>query len=322
MRKRTQIPDPSLDRLEELWWNENAEIVEAVWAQPLSIREGVRSHYLMKAKKFFLDSDGDRPIGVLEVGCGSGWVGRMIAEPETIKIIGIDLSQRQIEIARENALKAGLDSACEYHCQNLADFVVSKKFDVACVLIHAIVHHLSWQEIHTVLREIASLGKGTRVFVYEPIYLEQNNNGSVWNKPISKKLVKVIANIPSMLGRAALIGKKQYYDQDLAGKVQYLCEQARKNAWVLSPKEVVFQESEFLQLLGQYFDISDRYLCNHTSFTVGQLAAMYKSPQIHNRFRQTILPLAIKGEQFLFKTGLLAEALDTYVFMGYECVVK
>ena len=32
MRERTQFPDPEIDREEEAWWNEQAGVVEAIWA--------------------------------------------------------------------------------------------------------------------------------------------------------------------------------------------------------------------------------------------------------------------------------------------------
>jgi 2-polyprenyl-3-methyl-5-hydroxy-6-metoxy-1,4-benzoquinol methylase len=322
VKQRTQIPDPTIDRLEELWWNQNAETVESVWAQPLIVREAVRNHYLLKAKQFFLQSSTKRPIGVLEVGCGSGWVGRAIAELETIKIIGIDLSERQIEIARRNAIEARIDSACEYHCQNLADFVMSKNYDVSCVLIHAILHHLSWQEIDTLLTQISSLGKNTRVFVYEPVYLGKENSYSQWNDSIYKKLAWLIARLPLMLGKTVLLGKKQFYNQALAKQMQSISKEAIQNNWVLSPKEVIFQETEFLESLSQYFDVGDRYLCNYTSMAIGHLVSMYESSKIYDVFSKTVLPLARSVDNFLFETNLLSQAASNYVFMGYECLVK
>lgn len=54
MQARLLSPDPLLDELEENWWNQNAETIEAIWAQPELVRQGVRQHYIKRAKKFFL----------------------------------------------------------------------------------------------------------------------------------------------------------------------------------------------------------------------------------------------------------------------------
>lgn len=321
MKERNQIADPVIDQLESAWWDQNAETVEAIWALPENIRSGIRSHYLKRTKEFFLESN-RRPLRVLEVGCGSGWVGRMIADLDTINVVGIDLSERQIEIARLNAVKAGLDSICEYRCQNLAELVMSNNHDVGCVLIHAILHHLSWQEIHAVLEQVASLGSETRVFVYEPVYLGHENSSSQWHQRIYQKLAWRLANLPARLGKALLRGKEQYYNQDLGAQLQSICEQAKQNGWVVSPKEVVFQESEMLAALGQYFQIRDRYLCNYTSMEVGQLAGMYNSSDLPESFCKLLLPFSRWSDRLLFETGVLPQVAGGYVFMGYECVVK
>lgn len=321
MKKRQQIADPVIDQLEAAWWDRNAETIEAVWAQPESIRLGVRSHYIKRAKEFFLESS-RRPLRLLEIGCGSGWVGRMIADLNTIKVVGIDLSERQIELARLNAVKAGIDSICEYRCQNLSDLVMSKDYDVACVLIHAILHHLSWQEIHAVLEQVASLGSETRIFVYEPVCLETANSSSKLHQRFCQKLIGRTANLPAMLGRTILRGKEQYYNKHLAEQLQFICEEAKKNDWVVSPKEVVFRESELLEVLSQYFHIRERYLCNHTSMAVSQLAAMYNSSNLYNIFGKLILPFSRWIDHLLFETSVLPQVAGGYVFMGYECIVK
>src|SRR5215207_10978184 len=171
MRLRSEAPDPEIDREEEAWWNEHAATIEAIWAMAAPVRRTIRGRYLDRTRKFFLDGTNARPARCLEVGCGSGWVGRMIAAPTTLELIGLDLATEQVRLAQENAKVDGLAGTTEYRCQNLADFTVRDAGSVQCVLIHSILHHLSWQEIRSVLKQLHALGKGTRIFIYEPAYL-------------------------------------------------------------------------------------------------------------------------------------------------------
>jgi SAM-dependent methyltransferase len=321
MRERSQISDPVTDQLEEAWWNQNAEVIEAIWAQPYAIRVAVRSHYMMQAKQFFLNGS-DRPIRVLEVGCGSGWVGRMIAEPGEIEILGIDLSEQQINLARQNVASEGLDSVCEYYCQNLANFVVNENPRVSCVIIHAILHHLSWQEIHIILSQIASLGAGTKIFVYEPVYLNRESSRSGIAAQVLYPWSGILSRIPRILSKILVQGQSKHLDCMLQEKVQTLCKESTEKGWVLSPKEIVFQEEELLTALSQYCLVNKRYLCNHTSIGACQPAVFYNSDRLHTLLSKTVLPLSIWIDHHLFKTNMIARVTNEYVFMGYECIVK
>jgi hypothetical protein len=88
MRLRSELPDPEIDREEEAWWNEHAATIEAIWAMAAPVRRTIRAPYLGRARQFFLEGTHLRPTRCLEVGCGSGWVGRMIAAPGKLELIG------------------------------------------------------------------------------------------------------------------------------------------------------------------------------------------------------------------------------------------
>ncbi len=322
-RKRNIIADEETNQLESKWWDENAQVIEAIWTLPEIIRLAVRGHYLKKAKSFFLcGSEKTEPLKVIEIGCGSGWVGRMIAEPNIINIVGLDLSEQQIQIANQEAIKADLSRTCQYYCQNLADFVVSENSNYNSVLIHAILHHLSWQEIHCIFKQVKVLGSGTKIFIYEPVYLSKHyrNKSFLWRT--LRKTIKVLFGFPYSLGKLFACRFEGSYNENLAKKLNCITEEASKNNWVLSPKEIVFEESDLLELLENYCEIKDRYLCNYNSIRVGQIAAMYKSKELHQQFSQIVLPLSRHIDNFLFASGLLSCINNDYVFMGYECILK
>jgi SAM-dependent methyltransferase len=322
-RTRNIIANEETNQLEAEWWDKNAQVIEAIWTLPESIRLAVREHYLKKAKSFFLcGSKKTETLKVIEIGCGSGWVGRMIAEPNIINIVGLDLSEQQIQMANQEAIKADLSEICQYYCQNLADFVVSENPNYNSVLIHAILHHLSWQEIHSIFKQITVLGSGTKIFIYEPVYLSKyyRNNSLIWR--ILRKTVKVLFGFPYSLGRFCACRFEKSYNENLTKDLNCIVEEASKNNWVLSPKEIVFEESELLDFLEKYCRIEDRYLCNYNSIRVGQIAAMYDSKELHQQFSQIVLPLTRHIDNFLFASGLFSCINNDYVFMGYECVLK
>jgi SAM-dependent methyltransferase len=322
-RTRSILSDDETNKLEAEWWNKNAKVIEAIWAFPESIRLAVREHYLKKVKSFFLyNSKNTEAFKVIEIGCGSGWVGRIIAEPTVLNIVGLDLSEQQIQIANEEAIKANVSETCQYYYQNLADFVLSEKSRYDSVLIHAILHHLSWQEIHDIFKQITILESGTKIFIYEPVYLSKHyrSNNFLWR--LLRKTIKIIFGFPYILGKIYTHIFNESYNKDLAKKIDDISKEASKNNWVLSPKEIVFEESELLETLRKYCTINNRYLCNYSSIRVAQIAAVYDNKELHKHFSQIVLPLSRCIDSFLFHSGLLACINDDYVFMGYECILK
>ena len=89
--ERIVVSTKELDELEKEWWNSNAETIEKIWAQNLDLQKQIRLFYLSRMKKFFLTGTNKKPFKVLEIGCGTGWVGRLIAGPG-LHIIGTDFS--------------------------------------------------------------------------------------------------------------------------------------------------------------------------------------------------------------------------------------
>ena len=321
MRERSQFPDPEIDREEEAWWNEHAEVVEAIWAMEEPVRRAIRTPYLDRARRFFLEGAATLPIRVLEVGCGSGWVGRMFADRDRLRILGLDLAAEQIRLAKENAARAGLAETCEYRCQNLADFTVNDAQSVSCVFIHAILHHLSWQEIRSVLAQLKALGRGTRIFIYEPVYLADPERAALPDTPAARR-ARFLALLPH---RARALFERIFRprrDLALVEKVHRLWHDAQRQGRVLSPKEVVFREAEILGALGEIGEVTARYLGNFTTMPMAQYATTLLNPTLQRLFTATVLPLSGWVDRTLFADGQMPAVTREYVFMGYHCVVR
>jgi cyclopropane fatty-acyl-phospholipid synthase-like methyltransferase len=78
-----------------------------------------------------------RPLRVLDVGCGYGRDSVFVAKSLGFRVLGIDISAKAIEMARENALKAGAKKA-EFKVSDFRE--LNSYFDV--VLVSNLYHLL------------------------------------------------------------------------------------------------------------------------------------------------------------------------------------
>ena len=67
---------------------------------------------------------------VIDVGCGSGVLSFVAARLGAKRVIGTDLSEEAIQVARENAVRLGLQDQVEFRSGNLLDPVRGEQADV------------------------------------------------------------------------------------------------------------------------------------------------------------------------------------------------
>jgi 2-polyprenyl-3-methyl-5-hydroxy-6-metoxy-1,4-benzoquinol methylase len=84
----------------------------------------------------------DPPARVADVACGVGWasIAIALAYPQ-VRVDGFDLDPSSIELARENARRAGVSDRVTFELRNAADPAAVAKYDLA-VIVEA-VHDLS-----------------------------------------------------------------------------------------------------------------------------------------------------------------------------------
>jgi len=243
----------SLNALELDLWNENADTIARVWEMPEQVSRIVRGSYLEHARRYFLE--GKERTTVLELGCGSGWVGQSLASP-ALSVIGMDFSAAQIERARMRAKKKGLEAYCRYVLNSVAKVGGhSPRADAA--LLHAYLHHLDEEEIETVLAELrTSLAPGARIWIYEPAFCTHAATTS--RAGLSTRMAFQLANLGSRLVRAAgkLSGLR---NAAVADRFDALTQLAHRNGWYLSPKEVPLDDSVFTAQLAQKFRVKNSY---------------------------------------------------------------
>lgn len=164
---RHRATTAALDHQEQEWWAANGDLEEAFcWAQTPLARRMLRRPYLKRARRFI--GAGAR---MLELGCGTGWVGLELIRGSDSTLIGLDTSFSQIARARSAAAAAGLTAQASFAVVGTAEAeaaTAGSSFDA--VIAHAFLHHLSAQEITAVLDESRSrLRPGGALVVVEPV---------------------------------------------------------------------------------------------------------------------------------------------------------
>ncbi|MBD2796206.1 class I SAM-dependent methyltransferase [Xenorhabdus sp. 18] len=83
---------------------------------------------VVEARTIF-DMAGDvRGKSILDLACGYGYFGRELRQRGASKVVGVDISEKMIELARAKSEQYGDD--LEFHVQNVCDMKSFGKFDI------------------------------------------------------------------------------------------------------------------------------------------------------------------------------------------------
>ena len=144
-------------KIAEEWWNPTGKFKPLHKFNPIRIsyiRDNITSSFKLKNKIKPLEK-----VKVLDIGCGGG----LLSEPMKrlgAEVVGIDASEKNIQVAKLHAKKNGLN--IEYHCTSPENFVTNTKFDV--ILNMEIVEHV--EDIDFFLKSSSKLlKKGGIMFV-------------------------------------------------------------------------------------------------------------------------------------------------------------
>ena len=151
-------------KIAEEWWDPNGKF------KPLHKFNPVRISYIKDSIiNFFKLNNHEKPldnIKILDIGCGGG----LLSEPMSnlgAKVVGIDASNKNIEVAKLHAKKNNLK--IEYLCTSPEKFNTEEKFDV--ILNMEIVEHVD--DLDLFLKSCSNL---------------LNNNGLMFVATINKTL--------------------------------------------------------------------------------------------------------------------------------------
>ena len=137
-------------RIAEEWWNPEGKFKPLHKFNPIRIsyiKDNIINTFKLKNKKKPLEK-----VKILDIGCGGG----LLSEPMCrlgAKVVGIDASNKNIEIAKLHAKKSNLD--IRYLNSSPENFKTTKKFDV--ILNMEIVEHV--EDINNFLKSSSKLLK-------------------------------------------------------------------------------------------------------------------------------------------------------------------
>lgn len=80
---------------------------------------------------------GCQPIAnksVLDIGCGPGHYGIALARNGAARVVGIDFSEKMIDLARQNAEAAGVSNKCKFIAGDFVDYSADEKFDYSLAI--------------------------------------------------------------------------------------------------------------------------------------------------------------------------------------------
>jgi 2-polyprenyl-3-methyl-5-hydroxy-6-metoxy-1,4-benzoquinol methylase len=257
---RPQTTAPDVERRELEWWEKFAEAEERfAWVQTSMLQRILRGRYV----RDIVRAAGSQGT-ILELGCGVGWLSLILARAGAAKVVGVDFSSAQIDIANQRAAAAALSSRVQFRClDGTVGDQTAERYD--CVLVHGFLHHLNQTEIHRVLANAPLLLKPKGVLiVLEPVLSKDigAHRTSKWEKRLH------------ILGWLANAGRRYGVRHISASELHWRNLLSQRN-WGLpphgpSPKEMPFEPGELESYLTPGFEIERRQECMAISHLVVQ----------------------------------------------------
>lgn len=147
------------------WWDRFADVMATQWNLTPRMNRAIRTEYERDYEDFLFTPGGT----LLDVGCGTGMRTHALARRGML-VDGIDFSGSQLELARRLAEEHGVRTMEFFQRDIVNDDWSGRHAQYDGMLIHALLHHLTYDELDLVFQRIrAALKPGGRVYLYEPL---------------------------------------------------------------------------------------------------------------------------------------------------------
>ena len=306
---RLATTSPELDAAEAEWWNRFSPVNERLWGLDDTTAIALRASYLDRAARFLADSGAER---VLDLGCGSGFVSGYLAE-RGFTVLGLDVSEEQIRLARESARDRGLGDRLSFEVAGIERLRErGERFDG--IVTHAFLHHLAADELNELLGDMRALvALGGAAWFLEPVFFPPGGlTGAAWAKRVER--------YGSYLLKRAVSGRGLIDEQPLRAAEDFYAE-AERNGYFLSPKEVPFTAREFVDTLGAHFRVERAQWTMAGSYATAQWVTLLRDPKLRERLARTTVAAQARFDAWLGDRGALGlyRGLDGYGFAAAYC---
>ncbi len=304
-----------IDALEERWWNEAGNLIEDVWGLPDDLCLAYREEYIIKAKKIFLEDK--KNVKVLDLGCGTGWFGRILAD-ENVFYHGIDFSETQIQIAQQKA-KGTKNEAFLKYTKTTSIKSIEKLEEFDAVIINAFLHHLHKEELTTLFDDIkAHFKSGTKIFMMEPTYPTNKTKSNITNLDHIK--ADITDSTIKAIKKQAI--EKKIFDTKKEQDLLELIQESNENGFFFSPKEVPFAFEEIEGLISKYANLKEYFYVGVNDFTFLQMLSLVTDVNFRKEMLEEIYPNIKKMDKELIEKTFYFNGTNNYIFTCFVCVLK
>lgn len=302
--KRPENVPPELEAAELAWWDKYAVLEQKfAWVQTPQIQNILRGDYVRE-----IISKCPPSGRIIELGCGVGWLCCALAEHGAGEVWGTDFSEKQIELAKQEARSRGVSEKVNFATANNADqFKQLGLFDV--VIVHAFLHHLTGQQLKECIASIPKyLTPGGMLLVFEPVHQ---------NKPRPYGL------LPRIMQKLGGLAKKlrRYSPEEIHWRKLFSERHVGKEPHGPSPKEMPFEPESLDRFLFPYFEIESKKVFLASAHLVMQewLLRAVSAP----RSTRILLPFVARIASALDKRMIIQGAPEgAWLFTMFVCRPK
>ena len=258
--QRPEFTSADTEAAERAWWQTYSELEDRfAWVQTPAVQTIIRGHYIREIIR--ATPRGGR---ILELGCGTGWLCRKLAQFGAREVWGTDFSPAQIALATSQARAMGLADRVHFVCASGSEGIpATEKFD--CVVVHAFLHHLDKSEVDNVLSRIPGMLNPEGVLlVFEPI---RDDASQDW-APRWEIRQRRLADLARRGGIS--YGLRRESAEEARWRAMFAARSVGQPPHGPSPKEMPFAPGALEQALQKYFKIVSQRDCMAMSHLVVQ----------------------------------------------------
>ncbi|MGV3721631.1 MAG: methyltransferase domain-containing protein [Actinomycetota bacterium] len=225
-RPRHAKSTPPLDAAELEWWEQYADVEDYYcWVQTPAIRRFLRGRYIDQLRQSVPPD-----ARVLEIGCGTGWLARELAQSGAAEVHGVEFSRDQIARARKQTEGIAGGDRVHFHVMesSLSELpgLLSGKFDV--LVLHAVLHHLSDSELRALVQLFRErlAEPGARALILEPVLFRGPDSPRTWQDRLADRLILL-----PRLGRRTGVRKLSQREASLQTRIDSRGDSPRAVFW-------------------------------------------------------------------------------------------